>query len=707
MSDSLLNLLEVLNEVLEEQGLQEQESGGAPTEQELWDIVSPGLLDYITGHYEEVKAIIKTPAGEERKARAEAIGRSSKITSLKTFGQKLEAFKQGLEGKNLIYAYPLIENQLLNGENTDTNLQKILKVGAWLIRLNEYYNKSDKDSKLPINPEAITSIFEPEKRNPLKKGKGEIPKNINIATILTTNEKSPLRNIGIVGSSETDRLDANLKATLATFLVSLSEGTGFLLSRSALGTSGNNLATLEEPKYFLDKFDYEKASNMILSGDVKQAQKALTILSNSLSKIDQSKYPDFNHAAHKKKVISIIEKGFSNAIKNRKYSLKLANSLSKTYQNNRNRKKKEKQHTAEFLELVGNFIKKVNSLEDYGEKLKSAQSGETFTDPNISPFKISQTKDFDIIIKQFFGADIGTNLEQKFNMLFKKMQIFTLPEEQLKNQINQIGVKDFMNRVLLMEYFIKITKGFSSISSGLLFEYFLAKLFNGEVVGMRGDAVDFTTPDGNKGSAKLFSPSTLRKQRQAIASFQPHIGKEITYVLGNKVASQEKITGSEQATEPLEIEKIDIYTSIVRFDGEKTKDGNYILNVIEKDGGKKSIQSSKASFNLQTLIEEKNYVGTLQIMTTTEDGIKGFRQRVKKAVTGDTKKILVLVEQLFKNLRLADEKSRIYTSSGEVSDGTEALRALTDSQTNLREIGDYAFKDKEDEYDKLPDPNDA
>lgn len=31
MSDSLLNLLQVLNEVLEEQGLQEQESGGAPT----------------------------------------------------------------------------------------------------------------------------------------------------------------------------------------------------------------------------------------------------------------------------------------------------------------------------------------------------------------------------------------------------------------------------------------------------------------------------------------------------------------------------------------------------------------------------------------------------------------------------------------------------------------------------------------------------
>ena len=57
MSDSLLNLLEVLNEVLEEQGLQEQESGGAPTLEDIYrsvDVSSPEeaitkILELISG----------------------------------------------------------------------------------------------------------------------------------------------------------------------------------------------------------------------------------------------------------------------------------------------------------------------------------------------------------------------------------------------------------------------------------------------------------------------------------------------------------------------------------------------------------------------------------------------------------------------------------------------------------------------------------
>ena len=42
MSDSLLNLLEILDEVVAE-----QESGGAPTEDQLWNIVSKGLTGYL------------------------------------------------------------------------------------------------------------------------------------------------------------------------------------------------------------------------------------------------------------------------------------------------------------------------------------------------------------------------------------------------------------------------------------------------------------------------------------------------------------------------------------------------------------------------------------------------------------------------------------------------------------------------------------
>ena len=163
---------------------------------------------------------------------------------------------------------------------------------------------------------------------------------------------------------------------------------------------------------------------------------------------------------------------------------------------------------------------------------------------------------------------------------------------------------------------------------------------------------------------------------------------------------------------PLEIESVDIYKLEVLYEGNEKEikvNGENRKNIWKAAKKSENPEDSKGTFDFgKVIVKDKlKPIGTLQIMTTTEEGIKGFRQRAQAAVTGDTKKILDLVEQLFKNLRLADEKSRIYTSSGAVSDGTEALKALTDSQTNLRQIGDYAFTDKKDEYDKLPEPYDT
>ena len=288
-----------------------------------------------------------------------------------------------------------------------------------------------------------------------------------------------------------------------------------------------------------------------------------------------------------------------------------------------------------------------------------------------------------------------------------------------------------------MEYFIEMSKGFRRETAGLLFEHFLAKVFGGAVVGQKNNAVDFVVGSGkNKvlGSSKLISKSAGRTiLPQAVGEFYNNIDEKIIYLIGVKSASPTRI--SKQAVDPLEIEKVDIYKFEVVFSGKKggkDKQGRqkYQIGVKTNDneemkftdklwappksskvrGGKDSEggdRGSKGYFNFGKLLTNMQPIGTLQIMTTTEEGIKGFRQLVREKATGDTKKILDLVEQLFKNLRLADEKSRIYTSSGAISDGTEALKALTDSQTNLRQIGDYAFTDKKDEYDKLPEPNDT
>lgn len=296
------------------------------------------------------------------------------------------------------------------------------------------------------------------------------------------------------------------------------------------------------------------------------------------------------------------------------------------------------------------------------------------------------------------------------------MQIFQLKGEELQQKINEIGTREFMNRVLMMEYFIKMSKGFTAGSAGLLFEYFLAMVVGGTVIGHRKDAVDFEFKQNRKnnfGSAKLVGEISNLGLKQSVKSFENHKGKEITYVVGIKGLSEKHF--SEKSA--LDIEKIDIYLFKVVFSGNKTSRGSYSITVINGDSeqerddlwfsGEGREIGEGGYFSFAKVLNVMQPVGTMQIMTTTEEGIQGFRQRVQKAVSGDAKQILNYVSKLFDNIREADEKSRTYTSTGKAKDGNDAFQALTAAQMNLKQIGDYDFKDKKDEYDKLSEPDNS
>ena len=173
-------------------------------------------------------------------------------------------------------------------------------------------------------------------------------------------------------------------------------------------------------------------------------------------------------------------------------------------------------------DFVKNFMEKTYS---YGDRIKSAGSGETFTTPRISAVKIDEYKDFDIVVENFFGDNIGSSFNVKLDTLIKKMSIFT--SKNLKQEIaNLPSARDFVNRVLLMEYFIEMSKGFEARTAGNLFEYFLAKVFGGDVIGTRGDAVDFQIGDGEEktfGSAKLVS-AELEKVKTLLGHHNPRVG---------------------------------------------------------------------------------------------------------------------------------------------------------------------------------------
>jgi hypothetical protein len=694
MSDSLLNLLEVLNEVLEEQKLQEQASGGAPTEDELWDIVSNGLANYL-------KTKLPPENGETNQDK-KAI--EAKLTNPE---------------ERFYYAFGLLEWRLRNEEQKPT--QTVENVAKWLVGLNNYYLKQPKDSGQVLgnqNEQIFNAIRAGKTLSPF-----EVPAGRGVRYYYTLNK---LLFGFITKFLVFDKYGLNFKKVgeryseqqLKDFLENLQNGLGIISGGAAFGTAQQrhtDPSVIAQSKYFLDDKDYKVGYENILNGDYNT-------LNTFVNSISSNNLPAPLKKRHADRTISMITKAFEVLIDDERNGIPIVKwGIQKIKQKDKDTYTSVSPEIEKIIEdFVENFMKKTYSYQD---RLKSAGSGKTFTEPRIASLKTNNYKDFDTVVENFFGDKKNSSFEDKIDILIEKMSIFE--STNLKQEIEKLStVKEFVNRVLLMEYFIEMSKGFEAKTAGTLFEYFLAKVFGGKVVGARGDAVDFLINDGKEktlGSAKLISvtsgadpESRIFKVQQAVSGFLEHTGQTIVYLIGAKRPSSDKILTN--AVAPLEIERVDIFKLEVLYEGNEKeikvngKNRKNIWKTKKKDDEEtNSEKDSKGIFDLgKVIVKDKlKPIGTLQIMTTTEEGIKGFRQRAQAAVTGDTKKILDLVAELFKNLRLADEKSRIYTSSGDVSDGTDALNALTDSQTNLRQIGDYAFTDKKDEYDKLPEPNDT
>ena len=686
MSDSLLNLLEVLNEVLEEQELQEQASGGAPTEQELWDIVSNGLANYLK---------IKLP-DEDGKSNQEREAIEAKLSNPE---------------ERFYYAFGLLEWRLRNEEEKPT--QTVENAAKWLVGLNNYYLKQPKDSGQVLGNQN-EQIF-----NAIRAGKtlppfyvegpvdGRSPKyryQLNVNFFIEISKIFQSSELSFKTGGET-----LIRKQFKDFLEILQNGNGISSGGGAFPGTRADPSVIAPSKHFLDDKDYETGYERILKGDLKT-------LNNFVNSLSSEKIPDSLKKRHFDKTISMIRDAFEILVDDEKNGIPIVKwGIKKIKNKDRITNTDVAMEIKQIIEdFVKNFMEKTYSYED---RIKSAGSGETITAPRVSSVKINEYRDFDIVVENFFGDNIDSSFDTKLDILIKKMSIFT--SNNLKQEIaNLPTARDFVNRVLLMEYFIEMSKGFEARPAGNLFEYFLAKVFGGKVVGARGDAVDFVIGDGKDktlGSAKLVSAElekskTYFRAPQSESGFNNYIGQTIIYLIGIKRPSSERI--STKSVAPLEIESVDIYKLEVVYEGNEKEikvNGKNRTNIWKAAKKSENPEDSKGTFDFGKVITKDKLepIGTLQIMTTTEEGIRGFRQRAQAAVSGDTKKILDLVAELFKNLRLADEKSRIYTSSGKVSDGTDALKALTDSQTNLRDIGDYAFKDKEDEYDKLPEPNDA
>ena len=131
---------------------------------------------------------------------------------------------------------------------------------------------------------------------------------------------------------------------------------------------------------------------------------------------------------------------------------------------------------------------------------------DTFTKPVIKTSKNDLGEGYKTAIKNIFKDSEDSSFKEKLNVFNDEMSIFSQESEVFKDSVSSLTATEFMSRVMIMDLFVEMAKGFEAGTAGVLFEYFLANIFGGEVRQVV-DAVDFTIGK-ELGSAKFISPAT-------------------------------------------------------------------------------------------------------------------------------------------------------------------------------------------------------
>jgi hypothetical protein len=289
------------------------------------------------------------------------------------------------------------------------------------------------------------------------------------------------------------------------------------------------------------------------------------------------------------------------------------------------------------------------------------------------------------------------------------MSIFLKDPKEFQKELSGIGVLDFMNRVLLMDYFVEFSKGFTNVTAGVLFEYFLAGLFNGEVVGHLQGVTDFKVGK-ELYSAKFIAPETTLKQKLSRFQAKEAKGKTITFIVGKKLKSykarNKKKGDKEYQFGVEEIHDVKLYKFQIKY-----TNGDFFV-----DGGNESAKklnlvsiNSKNEVVMDEIISQLKPFTQIRIMSTDKDTIKTYREALKEKLKGSTeelieqkKNILNIVQAIFDNLKEGESSARKYVSSGDKEQGVRATKKLDVSKKGI-----IALSGAADEYKLDSEPDDA
>jgi len=281
----------------------------------------------------------------------------------------------------------------------------------------------------------------------------------------------------------------------------------------------------------------------------------------------------------------------------------------------------------------------------------------------------------------------------------------------------QVPMTELFSQIMLLDVFNMIAKDFDAGSGGYLFEYLMALLTGGRVVGGEMGAVDFMTKEGLAGSSKYYEK--MANMTQAITGF--NLEQKVQYVVAIKkqdalqrektslgTANPNRLIGFEVYTFDVELKEctrasrncLKLETSVGR--GRSAEKRVIYREVYINDKLRKvsEVITNKGELNVSLLAGESKSIGFVQLAAVRTES---FRQMINRAFDNSDVWMREIYKQFvsfFDQMTKAKHQAKIYASEGDLQVAEVAQGHLDGAVSDFSGLKEAM--DERDEMVKIP-----
>jgi len=358
----------------------------------------------------------------------------------------------------------------------------------------------------------------------------------------------------------------------------------------------------------------------------------------------------------------------------------------------------------ETLRLFGKKSEEV--IDNFYQYQRDETSGEqSISSPNLNPRRIELgdlPRDYSKLLNNYFGSTTGFN-ERIMKLSEKSSKYFNISQEgekQVSELLDAQTIQEALSEIMILDLFNHVVKELDSGSGAYFFEAILGLIAGGRMSGKdltpagKAGAYDFVYADGvTKGSAKFFGKAQ-ETIRQAVAGFEAMYEENnrqpisVKYVIAIKKQDIEQVGAiGRGSSDPSKIIALELYTPVVTFDGTSFKiDGQDAK--ITKDG--KEVRF----YPWLSKSESSSILYLAQTRTQT------FRQGIEQKISTEKDNVqsaFKAFRDYFEYLNSAEEQARIYSSTGDIDDGTKTQGFLNQASTEVDNLSTAFTKQKEEQ----------